>query len=174
MILVTTSRSPTQLLRKLSNDLARTIPGVVRVNRGKLSIDGVEEQASVCGADRVMIIEKQGGNPSTVRLYRLEHGSLTPHPPVIHLKGVLTQDQIGRRTRHLKRVGLSVADGATPEALRLVEELALFLGLQVADRDTAKLRFDATLHICDKRISMTSPPITGEVGPVLHVRDLTW
>lgn len=56
MILLTTSRRPTKRIRKFCHDVERSIPDVIRINRGKLNLDGIAEKALELNADRVIII----------------------------------------------------------------------------------------------------------------------
>ena len=69
MILLTTSRRPTERIRTLCRELAHVIPNAVRVNRGKLSLDGVAERALEFGADHVIIIDRWKGGPGEIQFF---------------------------------------------------------------------------------------------------------
>ena len=72
MILITTSRRPTQLIRTLCNDLSRVFPNSLRINRGKLNFEGIIDKALVIKADRLIIIEKwKGGFFNGINLSQL-------------------------------------------------------------------------------------------------------
>ena len=58
MILLTTSRRPTGAIRSLCRDFVNSIPDVVRVNRGKMSLDGIAEKAIEVEADRVVVVDR--------------------------------------------------------------------------------------------------------------------
>ncbi|RLI44046.1 Brix domain containing protein, partial [Candidatus Bathyarchaeota archaeon] len=82
MILLTTSRRPTPRIRTFCRDLARSIPNVVRVNRGKLSLDGVAERAIEFDADRVVIINRWKGGPGKIELFEVGQEGLVLVPPI--------------------------------------------------------------------------------------------
>ena len=44
-VLLTTSRRPTSRMRSFSRDFAGCLPDIVRINRGKLNLDGIVEEA---------------------------------------------------------------------------------------------------------------------------------
>ena len=70
MILLTTSRRPTGRMRAFCRDLANSIPDVVRVNRGKMSQDGVAEKAIELEANRVILVDRWHGGPGKINLFQ--------------------------------------------------------------------------------------------------------
>lgn len=71
-ILVTTSRRPTPRIRSLAKDLARTLPGGLRLTRGHLSMRDLAVEARSMGCDRVVVVGGRKGNPSIIRVYSVE------------------------------------------------------------------------------------------------------
>jgi len=63
-ILLTTSRNPTPKIRTFCNDITRVIPSIVRVNRGKMSMDEVAEKALEYGADQFVVVDRWQGGPA--------------------------------------------------------------------------------------------------------------
>ena len=80
MILLTTSRRPTGRIRTFCRDLSNSIPDVVRVNRGKMSLDGVAEKAIEVEADHIIVVDRWHGGPGKINLFQLSTG-LKPVPP---------------------------------------------------------------------------------------------
>jgi len=60
-ILLTTSRRPTNRIRSFCHDFASCLPNIVRINRGKLNLDGIVEKTLEINADRVVIIDRWKG-----------------------------------------------------------------------------------------------------------------
>ena len=88
LILVTTSRRPIGAIRTLCRDLANSIPHVVRVNRGKMSSDGIAERAIRLEADRVVVVGRWHGGPGEIKFFQIASTGLKPVPPRILVSGV--------------------------------------------------------------------------------------
>ena len=174
MILITSSRRPTQLVRTLCNDLNRTLPSSVRVNRGKMSLGQIAVEALSQEADRVIIVERERGHPSKILFFTIEKGQLVQFNPVILIKRVKTQDQIGRKTRHLSGVALTVSLEEGNDLLKLVNALSWFLRIKLVHNPIELQKFEASLHVSKTKIAVTSPPKKNEIGPVLHLKKVLW
>jgi rRNA maturation protein Rpf1 len=174
MILITSSRRPTQLVRTLCNDLSRTIPNSVRVNRGKMSLGQLAMEASSHKADRVIIVEREKGLPSKILLFSIEEEKLVHFNPVIYIKGVKTQDQIGRKSRYLSGVALTISLEEGNIILKLANALSQFLRLKLVQNPIELQKFEASLHVSESKIAVTSPPKMNEIGPVLFLKKVMW
>ena len=73
MILLTTSRRPTGRIRTFCRDLANSLPNVVRVNRGKMSLDGLAEKAIELEADKVVVVDRWHGGPGKFNLFYISN-----------------------------------------------------------------------------------------------------
>ncbi|MFQ5836261.1 MAG: Brix domain containing protein, partial [Candidatus Bathyarchaeia archaeon] len=91
MTLLTTSRRPTPRIRTFCRDLARSIPNVVRVNRGKLSLDGIAEKALEFNADRVVIVDRWKGGPGKIEFFKIGQEGLVPVPPIMYVASIKLQ-----------------------------------------------------------------------------------
>jgi len=101
-VLVTTSHRPSQRVRSLAKELAAVLPGGVRVNRGKRSLQDLYYDARSVGASRVVVVTTRKGNPGLIMVYEAA-GLPTPglRPVLIlSLRGVL----LGREREGYQRV----------------------------------------------------------------------
>ncbi len=101
-ILVTTSHRPSQRARSLAKELAQVLPGGVRVNRGKRSLQDLYYDARSVGASRVLVVATRKGNPGLILVYEARG---LPEPGLreilaVSLSGVL----LGREREGYQRV----------------------------------------------------------------------
>ena len=174
MILITTSRRPTQRVRTLCKDLNRVLPNTIRINRGKLSIRGVTEKALEYKADRVIIIERRKGGPGSILFYKIMLGELRQVPPLIYLKEIKTQDELGQRTRIKGSLIITTSRNPDIQIKELASHLSDFLRIPYLE-DPGNVKFQASIHISltpeyEIKISFTMPPVVKEVGPNLIVK----
>ena len=94
-IMLTTSREPTAKIRTLCNDLARVIPSIVRVNRGKMSTGEVAEKALEIEAQKVIMIDRLHGGPGAIKFFKVEESGLVSIPPVIHVRSIMLNRELG-------------------------------------------------------------------------------
>jgi rRNA maturation protein Rpf1 len=130
MILITTSRRPTPKMRTLCNDLARVLSNALRLNRGKLSLQGLKELALSRGGDRFIVVERRKGGPGLLRFYQYSPGGVWQVPLTVSLGGVTTQDDLGRRTR-LHCEAVTVANGPNGLLDGIAAALSRFLRVPV-------------------------------------------
>ncbi len=82
MILLTTSRRPRGRIRTFCRDLGRLILNTVRINRGKLSLEGIAERTSTFHADRGIIVDRWSGGPGKIELFQTGPQGLIPVSPL--------------------------------------------------------------------------------------------
>ncbi len=96
MILITTTRRPSQRTRSFVRDLYHVIPNAIRRNRGKTSLEDLNEIALKLGAERILIIGTERGNPSS--LYFFEPTPLAIRPiSLIYLKGITLRREMTKK-----------------------------------------------------------------------------
>jgi len=181
VILITTSRRPTNRIRTLCNELSRCIPGCIRVNRGKLSREGVAEKAVEIEADRVVIVDRWKGGPGKIRLFKVD-GNLVAFPPVMHIRGVKLQREFGRfRVKPFRSLVLAkVADVEDSEIESLASALSSFFKFPAVSIEEAVSKdLNACMLISrdpSQRIRFTflRLPSLEEVGPRITLLKLTW
>ncbi|MBM3229798.1 hypothetical protein FJZ26_05175 [Candidatus Parvarchaeota archaeon] len=73
-MLISTSRKPVQISRRLAKCLAAIIPDSAYSTRGKSSIHQLAHKAGLGGHSRLLIIEDSRGNPSCLRFAKVIAG----------------------------------------------------------------------------------------------------
>ena len=105
MILITTSRRPSKRTRTLIRDFLHVIPGAVRVNRGKKSLQDLRQDAVKFGLDRVLIVGERKGNPGLLRFYKATVATIEPIGAQVILAGVtLRRELFGRKPKRVPHV----------------------------------------------------------------------
>ena len=179
MILLTTSRRPTRRIRTLCHDLARSIPNVVRINRGKLSLDGIAERALELNADRIIVVDRWKGGPGKIKLFRVEPTGLTPVPPLMYVAGIKLQREFEARTKAVRSLAVTTAPENPPEITKIAEYLSNFLDFPLASIDEAASKYQASMHILHNasgRIQITFMllPQMVETGPRITISRVVW
>lgn len=96
MILITTSRRPTRRVRSFCKDLARVIPGAVKINRGKKNTYEVLAEAAQRNLPYALIVETWKGNPGNMIFYSADITGTKEPLAVFRVKGVKLQREINR------------------------------------------------------------------------------
>ena len=176
--MITMSRRPTRIIRTFCNELAATLPGAIRVNRGKMSFEDIAEKAWELEADRVILVSRWKGNPGKICLYLVGDEGLEPFPPLIYIYGVRLRRDMGVRLGRVMRLAVV----ARPERARLGRALAEFLEVPLlgAGEELGEGgRPDVLLKVWPDReryavMSFFRPSDGREVGPRIRVRHLIW
>ena len=178
MILLTTSRRPTGRIRTFCRDLANTIPDIVRVNRGKMSLDGVAEKAIEFEAEKVVVVDRWCGGPGRINLFKLSNG-LEPVSPIMMIKNI----RLRREFENIKKRGCSSAITFEPENSKPLEktavELSQFFGLPLVSLDYAPKKHYVTMHLSFNRASSLQMSFLRlqrivEIGPRVTLSKLIW
>ena len=175
-IMITMSRRPTRIIRTFCNELASTLPGAIRVNRGKMSFEDIAEKAWELEADKVILVTRWKGNPGKICLFNVGDEGLEPFPPLIYIYGVKLRRDMGVRLGKVR----SLAVSARPERGRFGRALADFLEvpfLEPGQEPSAEA--DVLLKI---KPDVERYAVMGffrasdgrEVGPRIRVRHLIW
>lgn len=176
-ILLTTSRNPTPRIRTFCNELSRMIPGIVRVNRGKMSADEVAEKALECEADRIVIVDRRHGGPGDIKLFKIGETGLVSTPPVIHVAGIRLQRDFGS-SRSRSAGYIVVVSDDKGESLRLSDAVSVFFNLPIRPMQSFLEETATQMYVSkDKagRVAMTfMSGLHREVGPRIVVSGLEW
>lgn len=182
-VLLTTSRRPTRSIRTLCRDISHTFPKVVRINRGKLSLEGVAEKALELNAGKVVIIDRWKGGPGKIHLFNLAGGGLEEIPPIIYIHDVkLRRDFEERipRGRRIKSIAFATISREDCEAAKLKSALTRFFGIPILSLDEAvSEKYDAVMQILadpENRFVITFKliPELAEIGPRVVLSHLVW
>jgi rRNA maturation protein Rpf1 len=178
LILLTTSRRPTETIRTLCHDLANSLPRVMRVNRGKISMDGVAEKAIELEADRVILVDRWRGGPGKISLFQITPTGLKPVPPIMFVAGVRLRREFKEATRRIRSSVVTVEPNS-PRLGRIAGCLSLFFDLPCLSSDEAAEKHDVSMHISFG--SLRRPKITFilfsrmfEIGPRITLSKLNW
>ena len=176
-ILLTTSRNPTPKTRTFCNDLARVIPSIVRVNRGKMSADEVGEKALEFGADRVVIVDRWQRGTGSIRFFRLDESGLVSTPPIIHVVGIRLRREFSVVSK--VKPALSLMAELSGRVLRVSKAVSKFFGIPIQPMDETTKSDSALMRIMldeHNRIVITFvvEPNHIEVGPRIIVSGVEW
>jgi len=179
VILLTTSRRPTRRIRTLCHDLARSIPNVVQINRGKLSLDGIAERALELNADRVIVVDRWKGGPGKIKLFRVEPAGLTSVPPLMYVAGIRLQREFKAGTKAVRSLAVTTAPENPPEITRIAENLSIFLNFPMSSIDEAASKYQASMHVSYNasgriQITFTLLPQMVETGPRITISRVVW
>jgi len=181
VIIITTSRRPTRRIRTFCNDLARCIPNSIRINRGKLSREGLAEKAYELEANRVMIVDRWKGGPGKIELFNVKE-SLIGVPPLIYIRGIKLQREMGfPKFRPLQSLAITATYASRDEEIpKLADALSSFLKVPTAkSNELLERRYHALMAIFRDameriRITFFKLPENREIGPRITVSHLIW
>ena len=181
MILITTSRRPTRRIRTFCNDLSRCIPHSTRINRGKLSREGLAEKALELDADRVIIVDRWKGGPGKIELFHVKE-SLLGVPPLIYIRGIKLQREMGfPKSRPFDSMAITASYSSQDEEIpKLVEALSNFLQVPVTKpNESFEKKYQVLMGVNRDameriRITFFKLPENREIGPRITVSHLIW
>ena len=178
MILLTTSRRPTDLIRSLCRDFSNSVPDVVRVNRGKMSLDGVAERAIEFKADQVVLVDRWHRGAGKISFFTVGSSGLTSFSPLMLLSGVRLRREFETRERSRSSV-ITVEPDDSPELERLAENISQFFGLPILPVDEAAESHRASIHLSfgsSRQLQITFMLLRRmvEIGPRVTLSKLVW
>ncbi|MEM1563791.1 MAG: hypothetical protein QW161_03855 [Candidatus Bathyarchaeia archaeon] len=180
MILLTTSRRPTKGIRTFCKDLSHTLPNILRVNRGKLSLEGVAAKALELGAEKVVIVDRWKGGPGKIELYRVDN-KLQPIPPLIYMRGVKLRREFQTmpRGRRIKSVAIASSPRQSPEVNRFEKAFSEFFGIPIVSCESVYKGYDAIMQtainpVGEIVVTFRLLPENVEIGPRMRISHLIW
>lgn len=179
MILLTTSRRPTNRIRTLCHDLTRSIPTLVRINRGKLNLEGIAEKALELNADRVILIDRWKGGSGKIKLFQAGPEGLFLFPPLFFVREILLQRELkGVRCKTLHSLTITTSLENSPQEIKVAESLSSFLNVPLSTMEMAASRYDAAMHVSSEasnHIQITFLfPQAMEIGPRITISHMVW
>lgn len=128
MILITTTRRPSRRTRSFVRDLYHVLPASMRRNRGKMSMEDLNELAIREGVERVIVVGTQRGNPSFLAFYEPSPSHLKPIS-LVRLEGVSLRREItDKRAPQARKLGIAYSSGLENEARVMAKSLNAYLG----------------------------------------------
>jgi len=179
VILLTTSRRPTGRIRTFCRDLVSSIPDVVRVNRGKMSLDGVAERAIELEADRVVVVDRWRGGPGKINLFQIGSTGLTSVPPLMLIGGIRLRREFKEVTRRNRSSAITMKPEDSAELERVAGRMSQFFDLPVLSVDEAARKHGASMHFSfdsSRHIQITFMRLQRmvEIGPRVTLSKLIW
>lgn len=170
-------------MRTFCRDLSYTFPNIVRITRGKLSLDGLMEKALESHANKIIVVDRWKGGPGKIRFLNLNSDGLRVVPPIVYLRDLKFRRNFrenmpkGRRIRSIAVVSSSQEKIETEKLERTLSgffEIPLF-----SINEVVKRRYDAVMQISQEianRIKITFKllPEQVEIGPRIIVSHLVW
>mgnify|MGYP001039080170 CR=1 FL=1 len=179
MILLTTSRRPTGGIRSLCRDFVNSIPDVVRVNRGKTSLDGVTERAIELEADRVVVVDRWRGGLGKINLFRISSTGLKSVPPLMLITGIRLRREFKEGTKRARSSAITLEPEDSPELERIAGRMSQYFSLPVLSVDEAARKYGASMHFSfdsSRRLQITFMRLQRmvEIGPRVTLSKLVW
>ncbi len=179
MILLTTSRRPTRRIRTLCHDFVRSVPNIVRINRGKLNLDGIAERAVELNANRIVVIDRWKAGPGKIKLFRIEHNGLISCPPLMHVSGVKLRREFKANTKYFLFLVVTIALENHTETVRIAELLSGFFNLPRLPMNEAAAKYQASMHLSldasrHTQITFMFLPQMVEIGPRITLSKVVW
>jgi U3 small nucleolar ribonucleoprotein protein IMP4 len=178
-MLLTTSRRPTGRIRTFCRDLANSIPDVIRVNRGKMSLDGVAEKAIELEADRVVVVDRWHGGPGKLNLFQASSKGLKPIPPLMLISGIRLRREFKEGTRRARSSAITLVPQDSAELTRIAGRMSNYFGLPVLSLDEASENHRASMHFSfdssrHTQITFTLLSRMVEIGPRVTLSKMIW
>lgn len=181
MILLTTSRRPTRRIRTFCRDISHTIPNIIRINRGKLSLEGLAAKAIELNSEKVVIVDRWKGGPGKIELFKLERDKLQPTPPLIYLRGVKLRREFGTmpRGRRIRSTAILALSKASREIMRFEEALSDFFNIPRVYREEDCKAYNAVMELKANQageiiVTFRLLPENVEIGPRMRISHLIW
>jgi rRNA maturation protein Rpf1 len=179
VILLTTSRRPTRRIRTLCHDFVRSVPNIVRINRGKLNLDGVAEKAVELNANRIVVIDRWKAGPGKIKLFRIEQIGLAPVPPLMYVSGVRLLREFEAKPERVQSLVVTMDPKNPTETIRVAEQLSDFFSLPMLSIDEAATKYQTSMHVSldsSRRTQITFMflPHTVEIGPRIILSKVVW
>lgn len=179
MILLTTSRRPTGGIRTLCRDLAFSLPDIVRVNRGKMSLNGIAERAIELDANRVVMVDRWRGGPGKISLFKIASSGLIPVPPLMLIAGVRLHREFKEAPRSTRSSVITMEPEDSLELEKIAAFLSQFFRLPVLSIYIAAEKHSSSMHFSFD--FQRHPQITFlllqqriEIGPRVTLSKLVW
>lgn len=178
-MLLTTSRRPTGRIRTFCHDLANSISDVVRVNRGKMSMDGVAEKAIELDADRVIIVDRWHGGPGKIGFFQVSSNGLEPIPPLMLINSIRLRRELTEARKGTRASAITLEPEDSSELKKAATHLSKYFGLPVMPIDEASKNHRASLHFSfdsSRHIQATFILLHRmvEIGPRVTLSELVW
>jgi rRNA maturation protein Rpf1 len=166
-------------MRTFCQDFARSVPNVIRINRGKLNLDGIAEKALSLNADRVIVVDRWKGGPGKIKFFRIKPTGLTPVPPLMYVAGIKLQREFEKKAKPIRSLAMTTPSESSMQVVKIAEFLSSFLKIPMLSIDEAVLKFQASMNISldtsrNTQITFVLLPQAIEAGPRITISRVVW
>ncbi|MEM3759892.1 MAG: hypothetical protein QXZ02_02120 [Candidatus Bathyarchaeia archaeon] len=182
-LLLTTSRRPTKNMRTFCREICHNLPFAVRINRGKLSLEGIAGKSLEYDAEKVMIIERWKFGLGKIQLFNVKSEGLKKVPPTICVGSAKFRRNLAgeiMKGRRIKSLALAASIYENSDVKKLEKALSNFFAIPVFSlREAINRKFDAAMQIkinSRKNLIITFMllPELVEAGPQIWVSHIDW
>jgi rRNA maturation protein Rpf1 len=158
----------------------RSIPNVVRINRGKLSTAELAEKALEINAEKVIIVDRWKGGPGKIRFFNVNSAGLNAVPPLIYVSGIRLQRTFSRtRVKPVRSLAVTLPLETSNQTSKIARFLSDFLHVPMLSMEEASLNHQAAMHISRDatqriQIAFLLLPEKAEIGPRITVSHVIW
>ena len=155
----------------------------MRINRGKLSLEGTAEKTLELGAEKVMIVERWKKGLGKIRFFTISEKGLNAVPPVVYIGGLKLRRDFREKMpkgRRIKSLAVASSWNVPLEVRRIENVLSEFFNISILSFDEAVNRkCDAVIQISADRpnriiITFMILPRLVEIGPQIRISHLIW
>jgi len=170
-------------MRTFCKDISHTFPNIVRINRGKLSLEGTAEKALELGAEKVMIVERWKKGLAKIRFFTISEKGLDAVPPLIYIGGLKLRRDLREKMpkgRRIKSLAVASSRNVSLKVERIEKALSEFFNIPIIPfYEVVNRKCDAVIQISadqPNRIIITFMllPKLVEIGPQIRISHLIW
>jgi rRNA maturation protein Rpf1 len=170
-------------MRTLCRELSYNIPFAIRINRGKLSLEGIAEKSMELNAEKVMIIERWKFGVGKIQLFHIKPEGFESVPPTIYVRHARFRRNLAAemmKGRRIKSIAIAASPHKNAEVMKFEKALSDFFALPILSiEETVDRKCDAAIQIKispQKNIIITFMllPELVEIGPQIWVSHLVW
>jgi len=170
---------PTRGIRTFCHDLACSIPDTIRVNRGKMNLQELGENAIEKGSDRIILVDRWKGGRGRIRLYKLGQRKPVQVPPQIYIKAIKLRREFKVREKSVNSLIIARNLTETPSETMLLGALSDFLNFSLSNINEAGSDHEAAIQVYRGNGQLTHfsfflLPRMAEIGPRTTISHLIW
>ena len=136
-------------MRTFCRDLSHTFPNIIRINRGKLSLESLAEKALEYHTNKLIIIDRWKGETGKIRFFNVNMDRLEVVSPLFYIRSIkLRRDFRGNmpKGRRIKNIAITSSLDENSEIRKLEEKVADFFEIPLFSVGEAiKRKYDAVM-----------------------------
>lgn len=170
-------------MRTFCRDLSHTFPNIIRINRGKLSLEGLAEKALEYHANKLILVERWKGKIGKIQFFNVNLNGLEAVPPLFYIRSVKLRRDLGDnmpKGRRIRNIAITSSLDRNSEIRRLEERMADFFEIPFFSiSEAVKRKYDAVMQISQIhsnhiKVTFQLIPEQVEIGPQIIVSHLVW